>query len=398
MKIEYGRNELFSEYVYDKAIVANKLNIDESELIDYLIEGIPDDQARMQRFGSKETLLRAFEKISLNKKSAFNKNKESPKDSSENKITNKFGKDSQGSKGENQNSNKPSDKIQKRCYNCLAVGHFSKDCKKDKRPEGSCFICSSMEHKINDCPDKKKKSSNSEINNIEHGQPNSEFHPNIKLHFEDNYEQFEINLIALLDSGSPISLIKSKFLNSFIILPCGDKMNEYFGVNGSKLNIIGKTKPICTLYDNICPIELLVVEDYAMVSSVVLDRDAFKAFGLEISKQNKDSIVEDIKSSNIDYSDNHSYAIMNIEVDKTNTIDLLKINPQIPYNYQEELKRNFEKIYVLAEKPEKPKTKAELSLKLKKHQPFKFLPRRLAFAEKNNLKNIIDNLEYWSEE
>ena len=83
---------------------------------------------------------------------------------------------------------------------------------------------------------------------------------------------------------------------------------------------------------------------------------------------------------------------MNIEIDDVKIADSLRINSEIPLDYQKELRKTFEKVYVLAEKPEKPKTKAELSLKLKAHKAFRFPPRRLDFAEKNDLKNIIDDL------
>ena len=75
MKFEnrvWTNRESFSEYLYDKVILSNKAKIDESELVDQLIECIPDeswrDQAKMQRFKKKGELLKAFEKIKLNKK------------------------------------------------------------------------------------------------------------------------------------------------------------------------------------------------------------------------------------------------------------------------------------------------------------------------------------------
>ena len=37
------KNENFSQYVHDKVILMNKVSIDEAEIIDYLIEGIPDE-------------------------------------------------------------------------------------------------------------------------------------------------------------------------------------------------------------------------------------------------------------------------------------------------------------------------------------------------------------------
>lgn len=102
-----------------------------------------------------------------------------------------------------------------------------KSCKKEKRPKGSCFICELTDHVIKDCPDNKKKSSDSEVANIE--TKSSIFHPQVTLCFENDGEQFQMNFIALLDSGIPISFIKSTFLNPGMIESC--KNTDYYGVN-----------------------------------------------------------------------------------------------------------------------------------------------------------------------
>jgi len=53
---EYGRSEkrTFNEYYHDKIVMANRISIDTDEIIDYVVEGIPDvrlcDQARLFRF------------------------------------------------------------------------------------------------------------------------------------------------------------------------------------------------------------------------------------------------------------------------------------------------------------------------------------------------------------
>ena len=50
----WKKNETFHEYVHEKIILGNRVPIDENELLDYVVEGIPDsalrDQARLQRF------------------------------------------------------------------------------------------------------------------------------------------------------------------------------------------------------------------------------------------------------------------------------------------------------------------------------------------------------------
>ncbi|XP_070139361.1 uncharacterized protein [Drosophila kikkawai] len=39
-----------------------------------------------------------------------------------------------------------------RCFNCRAMGHFSSQCKKPKRPEGACFHCFETGHQYRRCP------------------------------------------------------------------------------------------------------------------------------------------------------------------------------------------------------------------------------------------------------
>lgn len=65
----WRRDETFSEYFHEKIIMANLLYMDGDEMLDYLIAGIPDsslrDQANVQGHRTKDSLLKAFEKVSL---------------------------------------------------------------------------------------------------------------------------------------------------------------------------------------------------------------------------------------------------------------------------------------------------------------------------------------------
>lgn len=65
----WQREETFHQYVHEKVILANRVPVNEDEIIDYLIDGIPAvnlrDQACMGRFATKASLLQAFEKVTL---------------------------------------------------------------------------------------------------------------------------------------------------------------------------------------------------------------------------------------------------------------------------------------------------------------------------------------------
>jgi len=64
----WKRDETFHEYFHEKVIMGNRVPIDD-EMLEYVIEGIPDEalqnQACIQRFTTTDGLLKAFEKVTL---------------------------------------------------------------------------------------------------------------------------------------------------------------------------------------------------------------------------------------------------------------------------------------------------------------------------------------------
>lgn len=72
----WKRGEIFREYAHDKILMGNRVPIDDNDMLDYLIEGIPDralcNQARINCFTTKESLIDAFDKITLREQSSTN--------------------------------------------------------------------------------------------------------------------------------------------------------------------------------------------------------------------------------------------------------------------------------------------------------------------------------------
>jgi len=69
-------SETFHQYVYEKVILANQILIPEDELVEYLINGIPEASLRDSHVGRntmKESLLMAFEKVTLEDKGLTSK-------------------------------------------------------------------------------------------------------------------------------------------------------------------------------------------------------------------------------------------------------------------------------------------------------------------------------------
>lgn len=101
---QWKSGEKFVNYYNDKMRLAADVVMDEDELVEFLVAGIPDEQLRVQAhiqcFRSGSDLLQAFAKVELNKSSAS--------------------------------------KTLVRCYNCNSMGHFAANCVKPKRELGEC--------------------------------------------------------------------------------------------------------------------------------------------------------------------------------------------------------------------------------------------------------------------
>lgn len=153
--------ESFSDYYHDKIVKANEISIADDELVDYIIEGIPNYQlrshARMQNFSSTSQLMQAFKKISLRTDTkGFNKQFE--KGGVETKTIRP--------KDDSQNTNV---RENLRCFNCNKPGHVFKECKQPKRERGSCYECGGMDHQLKQCPKKgnKKEEKEKEVYNVD---------------------------------------------------------------------------------------------------------------------------------------------------------------------------------------------------------------------------------------
>lgn len=278
-----------------------------------------------------------------------------------------------------------------RCYNCNKFGHFSKDCKQPKREKGTCFKCDMKGHTIGECTGKIEAN---QINCLQTETTSGDFQKRVTLKLNNSCMKCEVEIDALLDTGSSISFVKSKIIPDCFI-DQSKVTNNYCGINGSKLNVIGsividiscdETKEIGA--------HVYVVDDNTMFFSMVIGRDLLKRFKLCIV--NEPCVVKELCVVNEPMSneDKCGEEILSIDVVESinNVTDALVINPEISQDRQLEFRDIFEKEYVRAERPKEPKVDAELKLQLKDVQPFHFSPRRLAYVEKEQLQKIIDEL------
>lgn len=190
-----------------------------------------------------------------------------------------------------------------------------------------------------------------------------------------------MRLVTLLDSGSPISFIKEKFVASEIVQVKDDNL-IYRGINGSPVNVVGTATVNFSLGGSKKKLKLLVVTNDTMKSPVILGRDAFREFGLKLACQEDQETENAVRE------------ILNIEIEETKNekTEILNINPEVAEKTQECLVNLFVEDYVRPNRPKNPKVEAELKITLKSEHPFHFSPRRLSYAEKEGLGKILDDL------
>lgn len=314
---KWKNEETFSAYYHEKVILANRVPVVEDELLEYIVEGIPNihlrNQARLQQFESNAELLKAFENISLTDgKNQERDSKGTGKDHKEARA----GKKETAGKEASKEHEATSTKI--RCYNCSKYGHISKDCKAPKREKGTCFKCGEKGHSITEC---KSKTDSDQVNWVNILQVENEFQKVATVKIRDDCGNYEINIDALIDTGSPISFVKEKFIPNCFVKEQNNQ-TKFCGINGSSLNVVGvvvadiKCDKVIEVGTNI-----YVVANNTMSASLIIGRDILRNSKVSLTEIEKG--VEERDSVEI-----HNIDICEIvdSIDKKLTPKLLMIN------------------------------------------------------------------------
>ncbi|XP_036325625.1 uncharacterized protein LOC118738770 [Rhagoletis pomonella] len=140
----WSSDESFPNYFNDKCVLSSGLNLSDGELADYLVEGIPDGQlriqAKLQNFSTASEVVRAFCSITLPQPP--------PRKATATTTTTA--------------NVRTGDRL--RCYNCNCTGHYAKECQKPKREAGSCFACGEQGHYAPNCKHYKKTPAENNFN------------------------------------------------------------------------------------------------------------------------------------------------------------------------------------------------------------------------------------------
>jgi len=381
----WRHGETFVEYFHQKIILANKIPIEEDEIVDYVIDGIPvrsiRSQAEMQRFPDKETMLRAMENVSLGSDKGQHKMEKIS-------VTKDVKVHAESAK---KIENKSGVKSELKCFNCNVVGHVAAKCQMPKRERGACFRCLQLGHKARDCPSREptKKEADeggaekkTDVNSVFDTESES-FYRTIDFQISSETEDLSVNckLDTLLDTGSVVSFIKDSFVLPSLITPISSESSQYSGLNGSELEIKGRVKVRMALNnkERKC-VSVLVVPPHSMKPSIVIGRDVLWQFFDKEKTGDKEAENQVIRE------------ILSISVDNLEPGESLKINPDVRREAQMAVKELYVEEYVKPTRPERPQTDTEIKLKLKDDKPFHFSFNRPSYAEKNTLRVLLDSL------
>lgn len=404
----WQRKECFADYYHDKIILANRVPIDEVEIIDYLIDGIPSEalqnQARMMRFNRKVDLLEAFKKISLENKKPYEREK--------------FKFDSSTLANNSSKTIVPSRQV--KCYNCYETGHISKFCTKPRKA-GQCYECKSPNHRIGDCPvrggtrrpsggsygvggavsDSSASGAAQRVNSVSPASvlhvstPSKPYIIPIEYCISDASDNIcTCKLDAVLDPGSPISLIKDVYVPSHLKSPAPRDV-DFVGVNNSRLDILGIFQRDVIIESIIVKITFYIVSESAIAYPALLGRDFSRNPAIKLTLG--ENVVVSRRKTTLALLDNLCTEVKQILAidyvsEPTSVRDELNINPEISQESKIEIRRNYQNKYLKQLKFERNEPDFQMSICLTHNQPISFRPRRLSFSDKEKLRVILDDL------
>ncbi|XP_076638825.1 uncharacterized protein LOC143350687 [Colletes latitarsis] len=366
----WRRNETFHEYVHEKVIMGNKVPIAEDELVDYLIDGIPDvnlrDQARIHKFRTKTDLLEAFEQISLRDRSQSNTVQKA-----------RFG--SSGYKRPSTTRNEMTERTERRqdfrgtrrfCYNCGSPEHMSDKCP-TKNEGAKCFRCQERGHIAVQCP---KARDTAAVNDVAS-----------QVTQKKCIKDVEINgyhIEALIDTGSDFCLMRADQYIQLGAPRLQHKEVKFTGV-GSTNTTLGEFYGKLTVDGNSYTVLIRVVSDSLMSHQLIIGTDFLETVELRL------------RNGNISISPS----------DKTVVNDLLEI---YQINIVEETKEKADVSHIpaehqrvienLVENYEPAKSKeigVQMSIVLKDDEPIYQRARRLSPSERDI---VNEQIQEWLDE
>lgn len=228
--------EPFCDYYHDKMILVNRIPVAEDEIIDYLIEGVPDqrlqNQARLMSYRTGAQLLKAFEKVQLDVGKT-------------NGVRSR--RDGARTSGGRFEASHAKGKLT-RCFRCHEMGHIAAHCK--RTPAGrACYRCGSAEYLARECPKRSQPLMSDASRDLARVASANAIQPvglldpymiRVKI-ITETASSGPCNYVvdAMIDSGSPISLVRSDVFRVESHSLEREQVRQFYGLGGLRLRIDG---------------------------------------------------------------------------------------------------------------------------------------------------------------
>jgi len=296
------------------------------------------------------------------------------------------------------------------CFNCGAKTHLSPQCPKPKREKGVCYECGSMAHQRGSCPalmrgnddGKKEKSAGlMSIDVVRDEDPPDEYPApyEVRCQFNVPVEESEsccINVNAVVDTGSPISIIKSELVPFTLYTTRTVSKNHFCGINGAKLDIRGVFETNVIINDFKMYLKFYVVSNDTMKANAFLERDFLNKKGFKIEFKNNIVDILELDPGNCDETDVNFKEILCIDydncTDKNNDNTTLNVNPKLNVELRNIFSELYNVNYISNIDIRNEVFDFDIKIILKHEQPITFRPRRLSYSEQRELRGIIDEL------
>jgi len=266
----WRRDETFHEYVHEKIIMGNRVPVDQDEMLEHTIDGIPDvalrDQARIQGFVTMDSLLRAFEKVSLRDRgeAASGRRGERAGRSAGGGKPERSGGGGGASGSDDRGVEKGKMISNKRCFNCGAREHVGANCPK-KELGVKCFGCGEHGHIASRCLKK---------NNNESREPTVSA---ISCMSRKKYSrQVTVNgrvFTALIDTGSDVSIMRASEYAAIGSPDLQASKVEFCGIGGYSVASLGRFKAEILIDGHHYPIFIYIVANAVVQCSLIVGTD-----------------------------------------------------------------------------------------------------------------------------